>query len=570
MASAISPPTVIARQMRLVKRGVGDMKRSILLIVGLTTLMVGSPSVAHGDGRGSPHVEYSTYLGGTGNDWDLQETIAADPFGDVYRCGGSDSADYPVTPGAFQPHIAGSHDVVLTKLNAEGTQLIWSTYLGGRGFDGAFGCALDGRGNVYLVGRTQSSDFPTTPGAFQTSFADGGTCDNPGVPTSSCDGFVAKFNRNGRLIYSTFLGGSGFDETATVKADVAGNAYVTGCTDSQDFPVTPGAYQSQIAGGHDYYVAKINPKGSSLLFSTYLGGSDDECFDPGIDVDANGNVYVSSGTPSSDFPTTPGAYQTSLAGPIDAFITKLNPTGSALIYSTYLGGSDFDFTGSSLVVDTRGRVYVDGVTSSTDFPTTPGAFQPSFVGGDGAFCGIPCDAFIVEMGTRGSSLVHSTYLGGTGDEFGAGIVRADRGQVFEMTLTMSSDFPVTDDAFQSTSAGGVDQTITELTPQLSGVVWSTYLGGSADEFASGLGLDPLGDLFVPSDTNSADFPVTPGAFQTMFKGGDDTGYCSGCDLAVVKIAFGDDHSAARAVHRGPAHASSPDLNHPVSLRLDGR
>jgi hypothetical protein len=519
-----------------------------------------------------PKVVYSSYIGGTGNDWDLQETIATDASGDVYRCGGTDSVDFPVTPGAAQPVLAGSHDTVLLKLNRGGTALVYATYLGGSGFDGAFGCAIDRMGHAYVVGRTQSTDFPTTAGTVQGSFAGGGDCENPGVPDAPCDGFVAKFSGDGsRLIYSTYLGGTGFDETATVKADAAGNAYVTGCTDSQDFPVTAKAYQPQIAGGHDYYVAKLNPKGSALVFSTYLGGSDDECFDPGIGVDAHANVYVSSGTPSLDFPTTPGAFQTSLAGPIDAFITKLNPTGSALVYSTYLGGSDYDFTGSSLVVDPRGRVYVDGVTSSTDFPTTPGSFQQSFVGGDGAFCGIPCDAFIVEMGSAGSALIHSTYLGGTGDEFGAGIARGDRGQVFEMTLTMSSDFPVTDDAFQSTSAGGVDQTITELTPQLSGVVWSTYLGGSADEFAGGLGLDPSGDLFVPSDTNSADFPVTPGAFQTTFEGGDDTGWCSGCDLAVVKIAFGNDLGAARAVHRGPARASSLELNRaPLLLRLNGR
>jgi hypothetical protein len=271
-------------------------------------------------------------------------------------------------------------------------------------------------------------------------------------------------------------------------------------------------------------------------------------------------VYVSSGTPSPDFPTTAGAFQTSLSGPIDAFVTKLNPSGSALVYSTYLGGSDYDFTESNLVVDPDGRVYVDGVTSSTDFPVTADAFQPSFAGGDGGFCGIPCDAFVIEMNRTGSALVHSTYLGGTGDEFGVGIARDHRGHVFEMTIGTSPDFPVTGDAFQSKNAGGVDQTITELTPQLSGVLFSTYLGGSADEFATGLALDPGGDLFVPSDTNSADFPVTAGAFQTTFKGGDDSGFCSGCDLAVVKIAFGHELGAAAAVQRSPTTPTFPDLD----------
>jgi hypothetical protein len=494
-----------------------------------------------------PEIVYSTLVGGTGSDWDLAQPIAVDASGNAYRCGGTDSIDFPITDGAVQPSLAGSHDTVLLKLNPDGSALLYSTYLGGTAFDGAFGCTVDRRGQAYVEGSTQSSDFPVTPGALQTTFAGGDAAfcqagiDGPYEP---CDGFVAKFSRSGSLIYSTYLGGSGDEEVSGIKADARGDVVVAGFTSSADFPVTPGAYQTLLAGASDYFVAKLNPNGTRLLYATYLGGGDEESFDPGVAMDRHGDVYVTSATPSADFPTTPGVFQTTFSGVFDAFVTKFSPTLSALLYSTYLGGSDFDLTTSNLTVDALGDVTVDGATASTDFATTEEAFQTSNAGG--------FDAFITKLNASGSGLIYSTYLGGTGDDFGAGSTVDPGGRVFEATITSSTDFPVTGGAFQGANAGGFDMTVTELTKNVSGVIFSTYLGGSGDEFGARLELDHSENLYLDGCTTSADFPTTPGAFQRTFKGGDGTGWCFSSDLFVTKIAFDEEVLQATPVHRGPA------------------
>ena len=233
----------------------------------------------------------------------------------------------------------------------------------------AAGIAVDTSGNAYVTGYTCSSDFPTTAGAFQTTFGGGLT-----------DAFVTELNPTGSgLVYSTYLGGSGYDDGFGIAVDASGNAYVTGFTDSTDFPTTAGAFQTTFGGFGDAFVTELNPTGSGLVYSTYLGGSDDD-EGYGIAVDTSGNAYVTGYTHSSDFPTTAGAFQTTYGGDRDAFVTKLNPTGSGLVYSTYLGGSDCDF-GVGIAVDTSGNAYVTGITFSSDFPTTAGAFQTT-LGGD--------------------------------------------------------------------------------------------------------------------------------------------------------------------------------------------
>jgi hypothetical protein len=494
-----------------------------------------------------PEIVYSTLVGGTGSDWDLAQPIAVDAQGDALRCGGTDSIDFPITDGAVQPSLAGSHDVAIFKLNSQGSGLLSSTYLGGTAFDGAFGCTVDRRGRAYVVGSTQSSDFPITPGALQTTFAGGDAAfcqagiDGPFEP---CDGFVAKLGRTGSLIYSTFLGGSGDEEVSAVQADARGVAVVAGFTSSADFPVTAGAYQTTLAGNSDYFVASLNPSGTRLRDATYLGGSDDEFFDPGVAMGSHGDIYLTSGTPSADFPTTPGAFQPTFSGVFDSFVTRFSPTLSALQYSTYVGGTDFDLTTSNLTVDPAGEVTVDGATVSTDFPTTDGAFQTSNAGG--------FDAFISKLNATGSGLIYSTYLGGSGDDLGAGSTVDPRGRVFEATVSSSTDFPVTTDAFQPANAGGFDMTVTELTKDASGLVFSSYLGGSSDEFGARIELDRFENLYVDGCTTSADFPTTPGAFQRTFNGGDGTGWCFSSDLFVTKIAFDDEAEQAKAVTRGPA------------------
>jgi len=303
---------------------------------------------------------YSTYLGG--NDMDSGSAIAADAAGNAYVTGMTSSSNFPLaTP--LQPNFTdGGWDAFVTKLNPAGSALVYSTYLGGSDNDVATGIALDGAGNVYVAGSTESHDFPT---ANPLQSACGGFFCN--------DAFVAKLNPAGSaLVYSTYLGGSDVDFGSGITVDGAGNAYVTGATCSTDFPTNNPFQPSFDGGNYDVFVAKLNPAGDTLVYSTYLGGSgDDEAF--AIAVDAAGNAYVTGLTTSTDFPTANPFQATcgdncSNGQTSDAFVAELGPSGNALVYSTYLGGSNCD-AGSRIVVDKAGNAYVVGSTGSPDFPT---------------------------------------------------------------------------------------------------------------------------------------------------------------------------------------------------------
>jgi hypothetical protein len=256
--------------------------------------------------------------------------------------------------------------------------LSYSTYVGGWHAEGAYSIAVDVEGNAYVTGFTYGYNFPIT-GAFQPSHG-GGTY----------DAFVTKVNAAGSaLVYSTYLGGSSDEIGYGIAVDATGNAYVTGYTYGGSFPITPGAFQTSLGGYYDAFVTKLNAAGNALVYSTYLGGGNVD-YGYGIAVDAAGSAYVTGSTVSNNFPTTPGAFRTSYVGSYDAFVTKLNAAGSALVYSTYLGGSSavggynagYDY-GNGIAVDGTGNAYVTGQTWSNNFPTTPGAFQTSYQGGGG-------------------------------------------------------------------------------------------------------------------------------------------------------------------------------------------
>src|SRR5580698_802770 len=245
------------------------------------------------------------------------------------------------------------------------------------------------------------------------------------------------------LIYSTYLGGSGNDIGFDIAVDTTGDAYLTGQTNSVDFPVSPDAYQAKLDGAGNVFVTKLNPAGTALVYSTYIGGSTVDA-GYGIVVDGAGDAYVTGQTSSSNFPATAGAFQTTLRGPSNAFMTKLDSTGTALIYSTYLGGSGTD-GGSRIAIDTGGNAYVAGTTSSANFPVTPGAFQSSYGGGG--------DAFVAKLNPAGSALAYSTYLGGSSTDGGGGITVDSAGNAYVVGWTESTDFLVTAGAFQ-TECGG--------------------------------------------------------------------------------------------------------------------
>jgi hypothetical protein len=463
-----------------------------------------------------PVLCYSTYLGG--NSADEGRSIAVDSSGSAYVTGYTFSTDFPTTTGTFQTTtFGGSTDAFVTKLNPTGSALVYSTYLGGGYYDFGHGIAVDASGNAYVTGDTSSTDFPTTAGAFQTTLG--------GIR----NGFVTKLNPSGSAqVYSTYLGGSYSDAGLGIAADRSGNACVTGLTFSTDFPTTAGAFQPTFGGGGsiDAFVTKLNPTGSAQVYSTYLGGSGgDEGL--GIAVDASNNAYVTGFTQSTNFPTTSGAFQPTFGGYNDAFVTKLNATGSApLVYSTYLGGSDFE-RGFGIAVDTLGNAYVTGV-AGTNFPTTSGAFQTTFGG-------IIVDAFATKINPTGSApLVYSTYLGGSQFDQANGIAVDASDNAYVTGVTTSTDFPTTSGAFQTTFGGYSDAFVTKLNPTGSApLVYSTYLGGDADDSGNGIAVDPSGSAYITGTTSSIDFPTTTGAFQAVLMAG-----VGCCDAFVTKFTGG--------------------------------
>jgi hypothetical protein len=402
--------------------------------------------------------------------------------------------------------------------------LAYSTYLGGTRLDNGFAIAVDASGNAYVTGETSSSDFPTTPGAFQTTYGGAGNA------------FITKLNAAGSaLVYSTYLGGSGGDGGGGIALDASGNAYVTGTTSSSNFPTTPGAFQTSCSSCPfpHAFVSKLSADGSALVYSTYLGGV---IFDSGIALDTSDNAYVTGTTTSSNFPTTPGAYQTTLVGTSDAYVSKLNAAGSALLYSTYLGGSVPAFSGATtegrgIAVDASGNAYITGDTECTDFPTTPGAFQATF---SGAYS----DAFITKLNAAGSNLVYSTYLGGGSDE-GWAIALDSSENAYVTGRTESSSFPTTPGAFQTIFGGGneADAFVTKLNPIGSRLLYSTYLGGQRGDDGFGVVVDPSGNAYVTGATFSSDFPTTPDAFQTFLRGGFENAFFTKLNAAGSALVY---------------------------------
>ncbi|HUI43753.1 MAG TPA: SBBP repeat-containing protein [Terriglobia bacterium] len=453
-----------------------------------------------------PTLSYSTYLGGSGDD--EATSIAVNSLGQVYVTGLTRSADFPTTSGALQTTFGGDADVFVTELNAKGTALVYSTFIGGTGDDEGEGIVLDSAGNAYLTGVTFSSDFPGVPTGNGRSYMGAG------------DAFVTELNPTGSgIVYSTFLGGSGYDIGNSIALDSAGSAYITGWTASTDFPTTAGAFQTTYGGGsYDAFAAKIKPGGFVVPYSTYIGGNN---WEQGyhITVDAAGDAYIAGGTESKNFPVTTGAFQTKLQAASAGFMVKLKPNGSGAYYATYLGGSGSGTQpcaacATSVAVDSSGNAYTAGLTWETNFPVTPGAYQSTFAGGYH-------DAFVTKLNPSGSKLVYSTYLGGSGDDGVTALLIDSSGRAYLRGNTFSRDFPTTPGAFQRVYGTMADAFFAVMNTQGTQLYYSTYLGGSGKEYChatAGLALDRANNAYITGYTGSADFPVTPGAFQTILKG----------------------------------------------------
>lgn len=472
-----------------------------------------------------PVLSYSTYLGGTANDY--ATAIAVDSSGSTYVTGYTTSSNFPITPGAYQTTCSGGTcsstniDAFVTKLNASGTALEYSTYLGGSGKDYGYGIALDPSGDAFIVGTTFSSNFPVTSGAFQKTCG-GNSC-------ASGDGFVTELNSSGSgLVYSTFIGGSGVNQANAIALDGSGNAYITGYTRSSSFPITAGAFQpkcASCANTVDSYVTELNSSGSVLVYSSYLGGNNGDT-GYAIAVDAAGNAYVTGYTYSTNFPTTTGAFQRTSGAKSVAFVTKVNPTGTAMSYSTYLGGTGTSTSAcaacaTGIAVDSAGEAFVVGLTWETNFPTTAGAYQGTFAGGFH-------DAFATKMNASGSGVVYSTYIGGTGDDGATSVTIDSAGTAYIKGNTFSTNFPTTPGSFQHTLSGSnnSDAFVAILNPAGSALNYSTYIGGSGNEYGSATAMIAIDgqtppNIYVTGYGNSTNFPVTQGALQTKLAGQND-------------------------------------------------
>jgi len=447
-----------------------------------------------------PALIYSTYLGG--DDGDEGRGIVVNADGYAFVTGMSHSNDFPTTSGAYDTTYNGGEDIIVIKLSPFGDTLVYSTYIGGTGDEDGWDIAVDENGDAYITGYTTSSDYPIISGAYDSTYNGGNYYG---------DVFMTKLSLLGNtLLYSTYLGGTGDDWSTGVAVDANGYAFITGWTTPGGFPTTPGAYDTTYNGNYDIFITKLSPSGNTLSYSTYLGGTDLD-WSMGIAVDMNGDAFITGLTQSSDYPTTPGAYNTVLNGPADVIVAKLSPSGDALLFSTYIGGTYGD-EGCSIAVDANGAAYIVGDTDSSDYPTTPGAFDTTF-NGESYYS---MDVFVTKLSPSGGTLIYSTFLGGTMEEDGRGIEIDAYGDVYATGITGSQDYPTTPDAFDLSFNGIWDVFVTKLSPEGDTLLYSTYLGGYNYDDCFGIAVDVNGFAYVTGITESDDFPTTPGAYDTTY------------------------------------------------------
>jgi uncharacterized repeat protein (TIGR01451 family) len=457
-----------------------------------------------------PVFVYSTYLGGSQGD--SGNAIAVDASGNAYLTGNTNALDFPTTPMAIQTEFGGNSDAFVAKLNPAASgmaSLVYATYIGGSDLEVGFGIAVDDTGNAYLTGMTESTDFPTTTGAFQT------------VLSGDSEAFVIKLNPSGSsLVYSTYLGGKNEDSTHDISIDAEGNAYIAGTTASTDFPVSVDTYQTAFGGGYyDTFVTKLNNLGTELVFSTFIGGNSSEEASS-IALDINNNAYVTGWTGSTNFPIQNPFKGSKTAGD-HVFVTKLNNSGDGLIYSTYIGAGQ----AYGIAVDSSGSAYIAGSVIFNDFPTTPGAYQRTC---NSSSSSDNCKAwFVSKLDPSGSALSYSTYLGGAYVNDGGSVIAVDivvdqDGNAYVVGRTNAADFP-TVFSFQDTC--GLDEFgkcsdafIAKFNSTGSSLVFSSYIGGKSSDIANGVALSEEGRIYVVGNTLSPDLTMVNGPYLSITPG----------------------------------------------------
>ena len=393
----------------------------------------------------------ATYFGGSKQERGVYGMLL-DSQGNIVIGSATRSSDMPTTKGAYQTKYGGGEaDMYAAKLSSDMKRILWCTYVGGSKNDWPRGgLALDDQDNVYIVGGANSKDFPTTKGAFQHKLKGER---NAAIVKLSADG--------SKLIFSTLLGGSNWDGIMGVRVDASGNVYVVGHTRSPDFPVTPGAPQSELGGKSDCFMVKLSNDGSRLIYSTYLGGVENEFAEHRPLLARDGTFFLTGVTSSPNFPTTKGAHQRILRGKNDGFVTKLSSDGKSLGFSTLIGSSGEEFFLMPML-DGEGNAFFVGHTTSHDFPITHDALQMAYRSGKVARDG---DGLFVVLSADGSKLNYATFLGGSGDDLIRSVAIDPDGEVYLVGSTSSRDFPVTSNAVQTHLAGNADAFVVKLVPK---------------------------------------------------------------------------------------------------------
>ncbi|MFL5753056.1 MAG: PKD domain-containing protein, partial [Bacteroidia bacterium] len=467
------------------------------------------------------NLSWSTFVGGPGDGY--ISDIAVDASGCVYGTGWYNTV-FPTTPGAYQQFFQGGMgygDTYVFKLSANASSLVYSTYLGGtQDYEQGEGIAVNAAGQAYVTGWTQSPDFPTTAGAYGTTF-------NYTPPNHYQNIFITKLNASGTgLVYSNLIGGIYSDYAYALELNAAGEVFVTGYSTNfmLDFPTTPGAYQpSASTSNGGVYVLKLNAAGSNLVYSTFTGNPSGRGY--GLAIDGSDNAYITGGN-YGNMDVSAGAFQ-AVASPMigvypDCFVQKINSTGTALSYSTYLGGSNSDdiYYGDGIDVDNSGNAYVFGFTQSSDFPVTAGSYDVTFSGGS--------DPFLTKLNPTGTALVYSTFVGQDGQ--GESIEVNAAGEAFVAGNVGSPGFTATACAYDASQNGGTDCFIGKINAAGTNALYLSYFGGTGNDYGNG----PFGkvklvlwgtcqdELFVCTTSHSTDFPTTAGVVQaSKLNGGAD-------------------------------------------------
>jgi len=433
----------------------------------------------------------STYIGGSNNDF--CSDLAIDNLGNIYVTGYTESPDFPSSGYPYN----GNTDIFICELSNDLNTLLASTFIGGTSYDAGFSMVLGSGGNIFISGETSSSNFPTTTGCFDNTF-NGGR-----------DNFISKLSNDlSILISSTYIGGSDYEKAYSVSLGALGKVFITGMTSSSDYPTIIGSFSTTHNGLNDAFVSKLSNDLTVLESSTFIGGINDD-YSNSIKLDLFGNVFIGGETYSNNFPVTTGSFSTSLNGANDLFIAKLDNGLGSVLAATFVGGSESENL-RQLKLGGLQNIFLVGNSYSPDYPITPGCYDPSLNGFN--------DVVVSKLSNDLSTLLGSTFIGGSENDFGTSIEFDNSGNIYVTGYTFSSDFPTSPNCYCPSMLGLPDAFISKLSPDFDVLLASTYIGGLNEDYPFSIDMDQNGDLIIAGYTDSPDYPTTPMAYDEVNSG----------------------------------------------------